>query len=183
MALLLVITCVSGVQMGHASPFQTFMFQELSNDVRNISIQWVLTLTIALWKLGNQLGLQLPKWEFTWECEGSFPHILLHSWKHEMWLLSSVLAHTFANPCFGRESKVKVATMEMSHDGPYKSSQYQNLIVIRINSLMPVKLQGLPCLYTLINEALNLKPWLRMKATCLCRVYFLFFSNNGDFFF
>jgi hypothetical protein len=22
-------------------------------------------------------------WEFTWECEGSFPHILLHSWGHE----------------------------------------------------------------------------------------------------
>jgi hypothetical protein len=27
-----------------------------------------------------------PKWEFPWECEGSFPRILLHSRKHEMWL-------------------------------------------------------------------------------------------------
>jgi hypothetical protein len=27
---------------------------------------------------------ELLKWEFTWECEGSFPHTLLHSWEHEM---------------------------------------------------------------------------------------------------
>jgi hypothetical protein len=28
---------------------------------------------------------QFPKWEPTWECVGSFPHILLHSHDHEMW--------------------------------------------------------------------------------------------------
>jgi hypothetical protein len=27
-----------------------------------------------------------PKWEFTWECEGSFYHTLLHSWERKMWL-------------------------------------------------------------------------------------------------
>jgi hypothetical protein len=32
------------------------------------------------------LGLQLPKWEFTWECGGSFLHILPHSREDEMWL-------------------------------------------------------------------------------------------------
>ncbi len=30
-------------------------------------------LTIALWRFGNPLGLQLPKWEFTWGCEGFIP--------------------------------------------------------------------------------------------------------------
>jgi hypothetical protein len=48
MALLLAITYVSSVQMGHASPFWTFTFQELFNDIRNSLIQWVLTLAIIL---------------------------------------------------------------------------------------------------------------------------------------
>jgi len=32
----------------------------------------------------------------------------------------------------------------MSHDSPYKSSQHYNHVVILINTLMMVKLQGLP---------------------------------------
>ncbi len=76
LALILAITCVLGVQMGHASPFWTSIFQELSNDIKNILIQWVLALKISFWTFENPLGLQLPKWEFTWECEGSFPHTL-----------------------------------------------------------------------------------------------------------
>jgi hypothetical protein len=32
----------------------------------------------------RELGLQLSKWELTWECAGSFPHTLLHSREHEM---------------------------------------------------------------------------------------------------
>ncbi len=47
--------------------------------------------------------------------------------------------------------------VEMSHDGPYKSSWYQNPTMILIGVLMPMKLQDLPCLYTLINEALKLQ--------------------------
>ncbi len=27
------------------------------------------------WKFGTPYGFQLPKWESTWECVGSFPHI------------------------------------------------------------------------------------------------------------
>jgi hypothetical protein len=34
--------------MAHASPFYTLMFQELSNDIENSSIQEVLTLAIVL---------------------------------------------------------------------------------------------------------------------------------------
>jgi len=55
---------------------------------KNSSIEWVLTPAFTLWKFGSPFGLQLPKWEFTWECEGSFPHTLLHSREHEMWPLS-----------------------------------------------------------------------------------------------
>jgi hypothetical protein len=75
-AFLLATTYVSNVQMDHAIPLQTPTFQELSNDIRNASIQWVLTPTIALWKFMSPSGFQLPTWEFTWECESSFPHIL-----------------------------------------------------------------------------------------------------------
>ncbi len=60
--------------------------------------------------LKSPLGFQFPKWEFTWECEGSFPHTLLHTHEHEMWLPGPVLAHTFANPCLGHKLKVRVAT-------------------------------------------------------------------------
>ncbi len=45
--------------------------------------------------------------------------------------------------------------VEMCHDNPYKSSRYQNLVVIPIDALMTMKWLGLPWLYALINEALN----------------------------
>jgi hypothetical protein len=77
---------------------------------RNASIQWVLTPTNALWKFGSSHGLQLPKWEFPWECEGSFPHILLHSREYEMWLLGFLLALILASPCLGCEPNARVAT-------------------------------------------------------------------------
>ncbi len=38
-ALRLAITCVSNTPMDHASPFHTFTFQKLFNDIRNFSIQ------------------------------------------------------------------------------------------------------------------------------------------------
>jgi len=64
-----------------------FKFQKLSNDIKNSSIQWVLGFVITFWKFENPLRFQLSKWEFTLECEGSFPHTLLHFWKYEMWFL------------------------------------------------------------------------------------------------
>ncbi len=50
-------------------------------------------------------------WEFTWECEGSFPHIL---YTHgSMWCDSwiSLLACNLATLCLGRKSKVRVTTL------------------------------------------------------------------------
>jgi hypothetical protein len=43
-------------------------------------------------------GFQLPTWEFTWECEGSFSHTLLHSRGHENATPGLVLARTLAIP-------------------------------------------------------------------------------------
>jgi hypothetical protein len=74
------------------------------------SIQWVLIPPIILWRFGNPLSFWLPKWKLIWECEGSFPHTLLHSWEHEMWLLGSLLACIFASLCLGCKPKVRVAT-------------------------------------------------------------------------
>jgi hypothetical protein len=70
---------------------------------KNLSIQWVFTLVIALWRFGSPSGLQFPKWKYPWECEGSFPHTFLHS-------QASLLARNLANPRLGREPKARVAT-------------------------------------------------------------------------
>jgi hypothetical protein len=64
--------------------------------------------------LGVHLGLQLPTWEFTWECKGSFLHILCTF--GSMWCGSQValLARNLASPCFSREPKARVATITLS---------------------------------------------------------------------
>jgi len=41
---------------------------------------------ITISRFGIPSGLQLPRWELTWECGGSFPHTLSHSHEHEIWL-------------------------------------------------------------------------------------------------
>jgi hypothetical protein len=48
MALLSTITCVADVQMAHARPFWTSTLQELSNGIKNTSMQGVLTPIIML---------------------------------------------------------------------------------------------------------------------------------------
>jgi hypothetical protein len=56
------------------------------------------------------LGLQLPKWELTWECEGSFPHTFFTpgSMRCDFW--ASLLAHTLASPCLSRKPNARVMT-------------------------------------------------------------------------
>jgi len=117
------------------------MFQELFNDINNISIQWVLTRVIALWKFDNSLGFQLPKWELIWECGNSFPHILLHSWEHEMWFPSSLLARTFASLCFDREPKARVVTCIL-HVKP-RSMMTWNFNIINKKIILIDKIIGL----------------------------------------
>jgi hypothetical protein len=64
----------------------------------------------CLLKIQESIGTPTPKLGVHLGVWGLFPRIFLHSREHEMWLLSSLLAHTFASPCFGREPKVRVAT-------------------------------------------------------------------------
>jgi hypothetical protein len=69
----------------------------------NFTIQWVLTPEIVLWRFGIPSRLQLPKWELTWECGGSFPHTP-RSMKCDS--RATFLAHTLASSCLGHEPKL-----------------------------------------------------------------------------
>jgi hypothetical protein len=111
--LLLAITCVSSVQMGHASPFQISTFQELSNDIKNPSIQWVLVPAIALWKFKSPFGTPTPKmgvhlgvWGFILSFFCTPRSIRCDSW-------DSLLVRILASPCLGRKSKVRVVTTDL----------------------------------------------------------------------
>jgi hypothetical protein len=77
---------------------------------------------------------------------GSFPHILLHSRKHEMWLPSSFLAHTFANPCLGREPKARVMTSKFEIWKFHKELSAKNLCsaLVLISKFCAWKLPHLP---------------------------------------
>jgi hypothetical protein len=56
--------------------------EPISDIYASIAFQWYkerlktrgLTFAISFWSFGSPLGLQLPKWEFIWECECSFSH-------------------------------------------------------------------------------------------------------------
>jgi hypothetical protein len=61
-------------------------------------------------KIRKSIGTSTPKMGAHLGVWGSFLHTFLHSWEHEMWLPSSFLALTFANPCLGREPKARVVT-------------------------------------------------------------------------
>jgi len=62
-------------------------------------------------KIWKSIGIPTPKMGVHLGCEGSFPHILLHSREHEMWLSGSILARAFTNPYLGHEPKSRVATL------------------------------------------------------------------------
>jgi hypothetical protein len=57
---LFVITFVVDVQMAHASPFSTSILRQLSNGMKNVSMQGVLTPAIELWNFGSLDGLTSP---------------------------------------------------------------------------------------------------------------------------
>jgi hypothetical protein len=54
---------IFGPSFGHNLSFKCFSstFQELSDDIRNSLIHWVLTLAIVLWRFENPLEVQLPR--------------------------------------------------------------------------------------------------------------------------
>jgi hypothetical protein len=112
---LLTITCVSDVQMGHANPFQTSKFQELFNDIKTVSIQWVLTPVMLSKNLGvhsdsnsqsgNSLG-SVRVHSLTFFC-------ILRAMKCDS--QASFLARTLTSPYLGREPKVRVATLPTTY--------------------------------------------------------------------
>jgi hypothetical protein len=100
---------------GSCEPILDIYVPKDFNDVRNSSIQWVLTLAIALWRFRIPSGLQFPKWELTWECGGSFPHTLLHFREHEMWFPTFIFGSHLASPCFGGKLKARVVIFSNTH--------------------------------------------------------------------
>ncbi len=88
--------------------FRHLHFNNFPMIYRTLQAKEFFTLT----NLGVLSGLQLPMWEFTCECEGSFPHTFCTF--ESMWNDSqvSLLARNLATPCLGREPKVKVATFQ-----------------------------------------------------------------------
>jgi hypothetical protein len=74
-------------------------FNPISFDPYNCPLKIWESIKTPTPKVGTHLGV----WGF-------IPSTFLHSHEHEMWFLGSLLACTFANPCLGREPKVKVAT-------------------------------------------------------------------------
>jgi hypothetical protein len=57
-----------------------------------------LTPVIVFWRFESPLGLQLPKWEPTWECVSSFFHTFPHSQEHKMWLLGLIIGPHLCKP-------------------------------------------------------------------------------------
>jgi hypothetical protein len=55
-------------------------------------------LVVVLWKFESPPRRQFTKWDLIWECEGSFPHTLLHSREREMWLPSFILGSYLHKP-------------------------------------------------------------------------------------
>jgi hypothetical protein len=55
--------------MAHARPFWTFTLQNLSNNIKNASLQVVLTPAIMLWFFGSPRGLLQP--HFGAKCENA----------------------------------------------------------------------------------------------------------------
>jgi hypothetical protein len=61
-----------------------------------------------LLKIRKSIGTLTPKVRAHLGVWGSFPHIFLHSPKHEMWFPSSFLARIFVSLCLGRKPNAKV---------------------------------------------------------------------------
>jgi hypothetical protein len=82
-------------------------FNPMSFDPCNRLLKIRKSIGIPTPKVGVHLGVQENVGEWTptfpselplWECGGSFPHTLLHSREHEMWLLGFTLGPQLCKP-------------------------------------------------------------------------------------
>jgi hypothetical protein len=96
--------------MGNASSFKHLRFNSFPMIERTFWGEEFWPLQLCSEDLGVLLGLQFPTWEFTCECEGSFPHTLCTP--RSMWSDSqvSLLARNLPTPCLSREPKARVVT-------------------------------------------------------------------------
>ncbi len=75
-----------------------------------------------LLKIRESIGTPTPKVGAHLGVWGFIPsHSFALPGKHEMWFQSSLLAHTFASPCFGREPKARIATTWVTRTCNYNS--------------------------------------------------------------
>jgi hypothetical protein len=65
-------------------------------------------------KIRNSIKIPTPKWQSTWECVGSFPHIFSHSRECECDFQIPLSIRTFPCHCLGHEPKVRVKTLHVS---------------------------------------------------------------------
>jgi len=106
---------VFNTQMGHASPFQTYKFQELFNDI-------FLKKSNEFWPLQSpfkDLGLHQDSNSQNGSSLGSVGvhsftlFYILESMKCDS--RASLLIHTFASLCLNREPKAKVVTFDLTY--------------------------------------------------------------------
>jgi hypothetical protein len=96
--------------------FKHLRFNRILMIIKKIQTNGFWPLQLCSENLGVHLGFQLLQWEFTWECEGSFPHTLYTiCTPKSMWCDShaSLLAHNLASFCLGRKPKARVATLSI----------------------------------------------------------------------
>jgi len=65
-------------------------------------------------KIQESTRTPIPKVELPWEWEGSFPHTLLHSREHAMWLPGFLLARNHASPYLSHKPETRVVTTKLS---------------------------------------------------------------------
>jgi hypothetical protein len=75
-------------------------------DLYNCSLKIWESVGTTTPKVGAHLEAHLGAWGF-------IPWHFFALPEHEMWLLGSLLAHTFVSPCFGYEPKARVATLHV----------------------------------------------------------------------
>ncbi len=85
--------------------------QDISNNIRNSSIQCDLSPTITFRRFEGPLRLQHPKWKFIWEYAVQTFTLSYIAGSMKCDSQASFLANTFARPCFGHKPKDKVVTL------------------------------------------------------------------------
>jgi hypothetical protein len=142
-----------------------------SNDIRNSSIQWVLTPAIALWRVRNPSGLQLQSGSSLGSMEVHSLTLSHTPRSMKCDFRASLLARTFASPYLGREPKAKVVTCNLwNKERVCEGIISKNIKAWWIGEVFGVKFRlGLWVLSCLFKLGL----WNKKYSTCI------FFPGDG----